>query len=79
VYGDYKDFDPENKSIFIYTRALGAERYLVVLNFSSGPVAYTLPASMKVDSFVMSNLDTTGLVTGTLNLAGWEARIYKLK
>jgi oligo-1,6-glucosidase len=79
VYGDYKDLDPENKSIFIYTRVLGAERYLVVLNFSSGPVAYTLPASVKVDSLVMSNLDTTSLVTGTLNLAGWEARIYKLK
>ncbi|WP_353073515.1 alpha,alpha-phosphotrehalase [Tunturiibacter gelidiferens] len=79
VYGDYKDLDPENKSIFIYTRALGAERYLVALNFSSGPVAYTLPASVKVDSLIISNLDTTGLVTGTLNLAGWEARIYKLR
>ncbi len=79
VYGDYKDLDPESKSIFVYTRTLGADRYLVVLNFSSGPVAYTLPASLKVDSLVTSNLDTTNLITGTLNLAGWEARIYKLQ
>jgi len=79
IYGDYKDLDPDNKSIFIYTRNLGTERYLVVLNFSSVPVAYTVPAGLKLDSLVMSNLDTTGLVTSTLNLAGWEARIYKLK
>jgi oligo-1,6-glucosidase len=79
VYGDYKDLDPENKSIFAYTRTLGTERYLVVLNFSPGPVAYTLPTSFKIDSLVMSNLDTTSLITGTLNLAGWEARIYKLQ
>ncbi|WP_353069511.1 alpha-glucosidase [Tunturibacter empetritectus] len=79
VYGEYKDLDPENKSIFAYTRALGSDRYLVVLNFSSGPVAYTLPAKVKVDSLVLSNLDSAGLVTDTFNLAGWEARIYKLK
>jgi oligo-1,6-glucosidase len=79
VYGDYKDLDPENKSIFAYTRTLGSDRYLVLLNFSSGPVAYTLPANVKVDSLVLSNLDSAGLVTDTFNLAGWEARIYKLK
>jgi oligo-1,6-glucosidase len=79
VYGDYKDLDPENKSIFAYTRTLGSDRYLIVLNFSSGPVAYTLPAKVKVDSLVLSNLDSAGLVTDTFNLAGWEARIYKLK
>lgn len=79
VYGEYKDLDPENKSIFAYTRTLGSDRYLVVLNFSSGPVAYTLPAKVKVDSLVLSNLDSAGLVTDTFNLAGWEARIYKLR
>ena len=79
VYGDYKDLAPESKSIFAYTRKLGSDRYLIVLNFSSGPVAYTVPAEVKVDSLVISNLDTTTLVTGTLNLAGWEGRIYKIR
>jgi len=79
VYGDYQDLDPANKSLFVYTRTLGSERFLVVLNFSPGPVAYTLPTNVKVDSLVMSNLSNAGLVTDTLNLAGWEARLYKLK
>jgi oligo-1,6-glucosidase len=79
VYGDYKDLDPQNKSIFAYTRTLGSERFLVVLNFGSGPVAYTLPADINLDSLAMSNLASSDLITDTLHLAGWEARIYKLK
>ena len=34
VYGTYQDLDPKNTSIFIYTRTLGTDRYLIVLNFS---------------------------------------------
>ena len=43
VYGDYKDLDPQHPQIFVYTRILGPERYLVVHNFSARPIAYTLP------------------------------------
>ena len=38
VYGTYLDLDPANPAIFAYTRTLGADRYLVVLNFSDKPV-----------------------------------------
>jgi oligo-1,6-glucosidase len=79
VYGDYKDLDPENKSIFSYARTLGSERYLVVLNFAATPTTYTLPANLKADTLVLSNLATTEQQTGTLHLAGWEARIYRLQ
>ena len=37
IYGDYKDLDPTNPNIFAYTRTLGDEKYLVVLNFSAAP------------------------------------------
>jgi oligo-1,6-glucosidase len=78
VYGDYKDLDPENKSIFAYTRTLGRERFLVVLNFAGAPVAYALPDSLKAETLVLSNVATTEQHTATLHLAGWEARVYKL-
>ncbi len=38
VYGSYEDLDPMNPSIFAYTRSLGVDRYLVVLNFSDKPM-----------------------------------------
>jgi oligo-1,6-glucosidase len=79
VYGDYKDLDPDNKSIFAYTRTLGTERYLVVLNFSATPIAYSMPGALKAESLILSNLATTEQNTSTLHLVGWDARIYKLQ
>jgi len=79
VYGDYKDLDPANKSIFAYTRTLGPERYLVVLNFSEAPTTYNLPANVKAGALALSNIPTTEARTGNLHLAGWEARVYKVQ
>ncbi len=76
VYGDYKDLDPHNPSVFAYTRTLGEKQYLVVLNFSEKPIAYALPDSIKAGHIAISNLGATEENTSTLNLKGWEARVY---
>jgi len=78
VYGDYKDLDPKNAKIFAYTRTMGSETYLVVLNFSEDAVAYNLPDGVKVGQLVISNLGKTEERGGVLHLKGWEARVYKL-
>ncbi len=79
IYGDYQDIDPGNTSVFAYTRTLGPERYLVVLNFESKPLTYTLPGGITAGSLMLANLPTKEQNTGSLHLAGWEARIYKLR
>ena len=79
VYGDYKDLDPENKSIFAYTRTLGTETYLIALNFGATPVTYTLPTGMRPGALLLGNLARPGSEQGALHLAGWEARVYKLQ
>ena len=73
VYGDYKDLDPANASVFEYTRTLGSEKYLVVLNFSDKPNVFTLPEGVTLDKLVISN---EGAADG-MTLKPWEARIYK--
>jgi oligo-1,6-glucosidase len=73
VYGDYRDLDPANASIFEYTRTLGTERYLVVLNFSDKAAQFSLPGGMKLGKLVMSNEGTAEGMT----LKAWEARIYR--
>ena len=55
IYGDYKDLDPQHPQVFAYTRTVGNQRYLVVHNFSSDPIAYTLPGSAKAGDLVMGN------------------------
>jgi oligo-1,6-glucosidase len=78
IYGDYKDLDPQHPSIFAYTRTLGADKYLVVLNFSKTDMAYTLPEGLKAGQLVLSNLDGKEENIRVVNLKGWEARIYRL-
>lgn len=76
IYGDYHNLDPQNPSVFAYTRVLGPERFLIVLNLSRDDVAYTLPEGLKVGQLALSNRDSKEEGLGTLKLKGWEARIY---
>jgi oligo-1,6-glucosidase len=78
IYGDYQDLDPDNPSIFAYTRTLGTDKYFVVLNFSRTEVAYTLPEGLKAGQLALSNLDGKEENVSAVNLKGWEARIYRL-
>jgi len=78
IYGDYQDLDPQNPKIFAYTRTLGKEKYLVVLNFSNDAVTYTLPAGLKAGKSVISNLGQPEEHTPVLRLKAWEARVYKI-
>ncbi len=76
IYGDYKDLDPQNPAIFAYTRTLGTDRYLVVLNFSKDEVAYTFPEGLNAGELLISNLESNEENVSLVNLKGWEARVY---
>ena len=79
VYGDYQDLDRDSAQVFAYTRTLGAERFLVVLNFSKEPIEYTLPSRLRAGSLVLANLPGAHEEETTkLHLQGWEARVYEL-
>jgi oligo-1,6-glucosidase len=78
VYGDYQDLDPENSSLFIYSRTLGSEKYLIVLNFSRETQTYSLPAGVQTGELILSNLGEKQTLAPTIRLQAWEARIYRL-
>ncbi|GAA3759303.1 glycoside hydrolase family 13 protein [Terriglobus aquaticus] len=78
VYGDYHDLDPKDAHVYAYTRELGPEKYLVVENFTSSPVTYTLPGGVKASTLLLSDYaNSKEANTSTLRLAPWESRIYK--
>ncbi|GAC1426787.1 MAG: oligo-1,6-glucosidase [Acidobacteriaceae bacterium] len=78
VYGDFEDLDPHHPHVFAYTRTLGAEKYLIVENFSSAAITYTLPKNLKAGRLLLSDIPASHPGdTGTLTLAPWESRIYK--
>lgn len=77
VYGEYSDLDPQNPKVYAYTRKLGEEKYLIVLNCSGEAVAYSVPGGVKPGQWVIANLARTEEHGSVLNLRPWEARIYK--
>ena len=77
VYGDYRDLDPQNSAIFAYTRTLGGDAYLVLLNFSRSDVLYKLPQGVNAGRLLISNLGSNEENVSVLNLQGWEARVYR--
>jgi oligo-1,6-glucosidase len=78
IYGDYDDTDPEHPSVFSYTRTLGSESYLVVLNFSRNSISFPLPKELKAGSLILSNSTTKEETDTELRLNPWDARIYRL-
>ena len=76
TYGDYKDLDPENGQVFAYTRTLGDQRFLVVLNWSGKPAEFALPAGIKLGARLLGNLKPSA-GPGSLKLEPWEAQVYR--
>ena len=43
IYGEYKEYFPKDKNIYMYERRLGDECYLIICSFSRLPVKLRLP------------------------------------
>lgn len=76
IYGDFKDLDPTHANVFAYTRTLGAEKYLIVINLSSKPTHYSPPNGIKPREKVLDSLGGPRATAADL-LRPWEAIIYR--
>jgi oligo-1,6-glucosidase len=76
VHGSYADVDPEHETVFAYTRTLGDEKMLVVMNWSTEPVEWQVPAGLTVTQTVIDNTGDTHDGTG-LRLWGWQSCILR--
>jgi len=77
LYGDFRDLDPQHPLVFVYTRTLGTESYLIILNFSRSVISYRLPEGLAAGPLVVANSETKEENSATLHLEAWEARIYR--
>jgi oligo-1,6-glucosidase len=77
VYGDYVDLAPEDAHVYAYTRTLGNERFLVVLNWGEQASEFKVPEGVKAGKLMLGNVKGAGEEgAATLHLSGWEARVY---
>ncbi|GGG36032.1 alpha-glucosidase [Hymenobacter glacieicola] len=79
VHGQYQLLDAANPHIYAYTRTLGPERVLVVLNFSDTQRSWPLPAGLKPSGQPWLNNYPTLATSPTFMLQPWQAVVMKLQ
>ena len=78
VYGAYQLLDAANPHIYAYTRTQGAEKALVVLNFTSEKQTWDLPAGLALSGAPWLNNYPTFGPAATLALQPWQALVLPL-
>ncbi|WP_449538140.1 glycoside hydrolase family 13 protein [Ferdinandcohnia sp. Marseille-Q9671] len=81
VYGSYDLLLPDHPTIYSYTRILGNEKLLVVLNFSKETSLFELPSEITYSSkeLFISNYDVNiDESIEKITLKPYEARVYRL-
>lgn len=76
VYGSYELILPEHKQIFAYTRTLGKETFLVLVNFFGKPTTFPLDDSLdlKQADLLLANYQEVE----TEKMKPYEARVYRI-
>ncbi len=82
VYGDYHLILEDHPEIYAYTRTLGDEKVLVVLNFFGKTPEFKCPEDLVVEApeLLISNYEVEGVQSiQNVQLRPYEARVYRLK
>ncbi|WP_410765150.1 alpha-glucosidase [Haloferax sp. DFSO60] len=81
VYGDYDPLTPGHESLWAYTRTLGDDSLLVVLNFSDDETQFESPEDLKGANaeILISNYEADVSDVADAVLRPWEARVYDLR
>lgn len=80
VHGAFEDIDPDHEQIFAYTRSLGDETLLVLINFGETGVDYPLPGGVVIKDRIIDNTGESTATNGATAvwLAPWQATVYSL-
>lgn len=82
VYGTYDLILEDNEQIYAFTRSLGAERLLIILNFMEETAVFTLPTHIAFSQkeLLISNYEVDpAQAIDSLALRPYEARVYRLR
>ncbi|TGD79537.1 glycoside hydrolase family 13 protein [Hymenobacter wooponensis] len=77
--GNYQLLDEPNPHIYAYTRSLGQEQVLVVLNFTSVKRRWPLPIGTEISGQPWLNNYPTFAAATTLALEPWQALVLPLR
>lgn len=79
VYGNYQEYYPKHKYLYVYTRTLNKQKLLVVCSFTDKKVRFKLPKDIKFKKaeLILSNYDVKDCLDDFITRP-YEARVYLL-
>ena len=79
VYGRYELLLPEDENLWVYTRTLENEKWLVVCSFSDCSIPFAIPQEFEGGQCMISNISEASNIStrGTVILAPYEAFVLK--
>lgn len=80
IYGRYQLYLPDHPQLFVYSRRLADERFVVIINLSKEFASADLPENVQIEEWdlQLSNLNDHTIHQHTI-FAPYEARVYKHK
>ncbi|WP_348920202.1 glycoside hydrolase family 13 protein [Enterococcus rotai] len=80
IYGSYKLYLPDHPQLFVYSRRLAEERFVIIINLSKEFASADLPENVQIEDWdlQLSNLNEYKIHQHTI-FAPYEARVYKHK
>jgi alpha-glucosidase len=82
VYGTYELLFANHPKLFVYTRSLGKQKFLVMNNFSGKSTRFRVPGSLSYSTseLVLNNFEVVGKkLRKNFTLRPYETRVYILK
>ena len=78
VFGDYEDLSKDGSSVYTYTRSLGDEKWLVVLNLSNKRSSAEVNVDVSEESVLISNYRKNKINSGRMVCPPWYAAIFNI-
>ncbi|MCB0517873.1 MAG: alpha-glucosidase [Lewinellaceae bacterium] len=79
VYGKYQLLQPEHPTVYAYTRSLGDEELLVLLNFSDKKSGLALADVATIGEVLINNYGTVEMDKDAVRLEPYQALVFSLK
>lgn len=81
LYGDYREYEPRNKKLYIYERRYGASRLLVVCSFTAEQVRFDAPEGFSLDRSlqVLGNYEMNFVIANGFTTRPYELRVYLME
>lgn len=76
AYGHYALLEPDNESLYVYTRELDGQKLLVICNFTKDAVNYDIPAEFDGAQILIGNYGRTE-AQGAIEVKPYEALVLK--